>query len=368
MQPEPIILHQGIAMKSPPEMFFLRLNMWKERFFILWKNSEFECNLVYYATDGTRKRKGVIPIREIKDIMKGPSCDAANIAPILMLHLCDPDNVLLVMTKCRKYYLINNDQEEIEAWYQHLKMARLWEHHPQEPSLSTPVPETNQNEARNPPARCPNLCDLWAPLHKQSIPRGHTVKQERPCTYPSAQRKTGHRNNRSNTNPGNLGRPMYGPLLPMLSNAFQSSGKEAVGAAQSDSDSDTSESDPQENSEPDSDQEQGKPIRGASMKKNTFQKKKVIVSTEELKKHFDVGECLYVRKWNPTSDAGDFNQGDLIYSINGFRLNSRQMLFNLLRCCTEEEVTLTVLRSRMAPFFHTMGCSCTPDPNAELFH
>ncbi|XP_041426045.1 pleckstrin homology domain-containing family S member 1 isoform X2 [Xenopus laevis] len=358
--PEPCVLYKGYATKSPPEMFFLQVKMWKERLFILWTYS-YECNLVYYVTDGTHKRKGVIPIREIKDVMKGCDCNVGDISSIMMIHLVHPENVLLIRTKKRKYYLMNNDKDEIEAWYQHLTAARQWQEHPQpqqrphpEVSLSIPVPETMFNEIRN-PTPWPIPRDLGASLQKQRTQWYQDLKQERPITYPNTKTKksTELRDNRSYSNPDKCRRPVHENLiLPMLTSQ--------------------SESDPQENSEPDSDEEfphkNGQPRN--VVKQNTFQKKKVMIPTEDLKKYFDVGECLYVTNWKPPNDTGcQFNKGDLIYAINGFRLNCRQMLFDLLKCCTEEEVTLTVLRSRVVPLFHSMGCSCTsPGSNAEAFH
>ncbi|OCT69712.1 hypothetical protein XELAEV_18036636mg, partial [Xenopus laevis] len=140
--------------------------------------------------------------------------------------------------------------------------------------------------------------------------------------------------------------------------------------------------DPRENSEQDSGEQlplkNEKPKRtnptfnisiyGPSLQRNTFRKITVKMSTEELKKYFDVGKCLHVREWKPPEDTSfHLKKGDLIFCINGFRLESRKMLFYLLNCCTEKEVMLTLIR--VEPHFHTMGCSCTsPGANDEALN
>ncbi|KAE8589387.1 hypothetical protein XENTR_v10017548 [Xenopus tropicalis] len=111
------VIKRGCLIKSPPSSF---IKGWKRREFKLCRSPDETYSLNYYSWDGaTETRRGSINISEIQSITKG-SASKEDLAATLKACRCSPENVLVVRTDKRTYFLADEDPNEIEDWYNHL--------------------------------------------------------------------------------------------------------------------------------------------------------------------------------------------------------------------------------------------------------
>ncbi|KAE8589390.1 hypothetical protein XENTR_v10017549 [Xenopus tropicalis] len=95
---------------------------------------------------------------------------------------------------------------------------------------------------------------------------------------------------------------------------------------------------------------------------NELQNKEVTVPTEHLRKYLDVeelGECLYIRKWNGPTEIGClFQHGDYIDIVNEFRVKNRDVFLQMLNNSVQSSVKLIIVGDSHSPVFHADNCNC----------
>ncbi|XP_015202903.2 pleckstrin homology domain-containing family S member 1 isoform X3 [Lepisosteus oculatus] len=108
----------GSLLKSPPTGLLKTLKSWKRRFFVLKKTSDNAYILKYYKSDEDRsKPQGVIDISTISYIYLSPE-NHVKWNVIQKMFKCSPEMVLFIRSGLRDYFLIGENKEEMDLWFE----------------------------------------------------------------------------------------------------------------------------------------------------------------------------------------------------------------------------------------------------------
>uniref|UniRef100_W5N2J9 Pleckstrin homology domain containing S1, tandem duplicate 3 n=1 Tax=Lepisosteus oculatus TaxID=7918 RepID=W5N2J9_LEPOC len=111
----------GSLLKSPPTGLLKTLKIqksWKRRFFVLKKTSDNAYILKYYKSDEDRsKPQGVIDISTISYIYLSPE-NHVKWNVIQKMFKCSPEMVLFIRSGLRDYFLIGENKEEMDLWFE----------------------------------------------------------------------------------------------------------------------------------------------------------------------------------------------------------------------------------------------------------
>ncbi|KAJ8264711.1 hypothetical protein GJAV_G00152900 [Gymnothorax javanicus] len=115
----------GHLLKSPPSKRFKSLRSWKRRFFVLFKINEREYALKYFkSTEEMDKPLGGINISQITMIFSSPE-KQERWEWIKKTFKCSPESVLFIRTQNRDYFLIDENNDNVEGWFQDISKAIL---------------------------------------------------------------------------------------------------------------------------------------------------------------------------------------------------------------------------------------------------
>ncbi|XP_035258562.1 pleckstrin homology domain-containing family S member 1-like isoform X2 [Anguilla anguilla] len=115
----------GCLLKSPPSKKFKSLRSWKRRFFVLFRINEKEHALKYFrSSDDRDKPLGGIEISQISMIFSSPQSNS-KWTWIHKTFKCNPDSVLFIRTCRRDYFLIDENNDNVEGWFQDISKILL---------------------------------------------------------------------------------------------------------------------------------------------------------------------------------------------------------------------------------------------------
>ncbi|KAJ1140338.1 hypothetical protein NDU88_006695 [Pleurodeles waltl] len=180
------VIKHGFLMKSPPVELFYKQSSWKRRYFLLIKLSRNAYSLQYYSSQNTFKGEikldAVLGVcREIKNRDK--------MAAVQKMFKCPPEQVISIATKQRDYYLIGDEGDQIQEWFEAIRRAmnETWKDIEQQ----TPREDARVRSISLPPS---SSGPLISSARTSDEPEGTQVSGPRPnsdpCNYPTSTERT----------------------------------------------------------------------------------------------------------------------------------------------------------------------------------
>ncbi|KAJ8247962.1 hypothetical protein COCON_G00234180, partial [Conger conger] len=118
-------VRSGCLLKSPPAKKFKTLRSWKRRFFVLFRINEKEHALRYFKSSEERdKPLGGIQISQISALYSSPQSHS-KWSWIFKTFNCHPASVLFIQAASREYFLIDENNDNVEGWFQDISRILL---------------------------------------------------------------------------------------------------------------------------------------------------------------------------------------------------------------------------------------------------
>ncbi|KAJ8386567.1 hypothetical protein AAFF_G00168930 [Aldrovandia affinis] len=154
----------GYLIKSPPSKKFKSLRSWKRRFFVLFKTSEKGHSLKYFRSAEDRdKPLGSIELSQISLIFSSPKSHS-KWSWIHKAFKCPPNSVLFIQAANRDYFLIDENNDNVENWLQDISKARSSHSdsllNPEKLTQLTNIPTIAFWQGQK---QGSELCDWWRP-------------------------------------------------------------------------------------------------------------------------------------------------------------------------------------------------------------
>ncbi|XP_018080461.1 pleckstrin homology domain-containing family S member 1 isoform X3 [Xenopus laevis] len=391
------VIKRGCLIKSPPTSFLNR--GWKRREFKLCRSPDDIFTLNYYSWDGaTEAKKGSINISEIQSITKGSACKE-DLAATLKTCKCSPENVLVVRTDRRTYFLADEDPEEIEDWYNHLteSMERSQSNGKRDnffipiSLISRPYtgpfsPHYDRHtidcfgfDFNEPSLMLNRLSNPKTDLIPSSEPF-HLYEDITPALPPK--QKGGKVSNSAPSEPVTQNTVSPPKVIPQMKEepldfSDMSDSENIDSYMKMKSVIEKCQLEIKDKRDPECAERTKQayvPQGGQSLKRESNelnkedepddpQAKEVKVSRDELQQYLDVeqlGDCVCVCNWRGPKDTPClFNYGDRIETMNSIRLKSQEFFLQLLKSATNNEVTLTITQNSNATILPASSCSST---------
>ncbi|XP_041123721.1 pleckstrin homology domain-containing family S member 1-like isoform X2 [Polyodon spathula] len=333
----------GYLVKSPPSGPFFSQKSWKRRFFVFYKTSDNVHFLKYYKDEDDRdKPLGGIDLSVHTQICPHPD-NHKKWNCIQKMFKCQPDSVLYMCTTAREYFLIGENKQDVDKWFNAIFSVLT--------SISKAEP------LRNTGANCESFT-ADGKLRPQSLPEPYysvpTSKAGATCESFTADGKLRPQSLLDSyysvptfkadpppkpepTENKNLYMPMTSVLI-------------TVEEAQSDQN--------RVSTSPDS----GNIADDRNPHDFHFIKREVYVVQENLKNHLTLAEIdgkPCVAHWLGSPDDGCvFHKGDQIIAVNDLRTDSTTEVQTYLNKSLKKEVKITMKRPRGSESFSVEQCSC----------
>ncbi|XP_018080462.1 pleckstrin homology domain-containing family S member 1 isoform X4 [Xenopus laevis] len=369
------VIKRGCLIKSPPTSFLNR--GWKRREFKLCRSPDDIFTLNYYSWDGaTEAKKGSINISEIQSITKGSACKE-DLAATLKTCKCSPENVLVVRTDRRTYFLADEDPEEIEDWYNHL--TESMERSQSNPHYDRHTIDCFGFDFNEPSLMLNRLSNPKTDLIPSSEPF-HLYEDITPALPPK--QKGGKVSNSAPSEPVTQNTVSPPKVIPQMKEepldfSDMSDSENIDSYMKMKSVIEKCQLEIKDKRDPECAERTKQayvPQGGQSLKRESNelnkedepddpQAKEVKVSRDELQQYLDVeqlGDCVCVCNWRGPKDTPClFNYGDRIETMNSIRLKSQEFFLQLLKSATNNEVTLTITQNSNATILPASSCSST---------
>ncbi|KAK6482287.1 pleckstrin homology domain-containing family S member 1-like isoform X3 [Huso huso] len=335
----------GYLVKSPPSRPFFNQKSWKRRFFVFCKTPD-NVHLLKYCKDEDDRGKplGGIDLSVITLIFPHPD-NHKKWNSIQKMFKCQPDSVLYIRTTEREYFLIGENKQDVDKWFNAISsvLMSVSKVEPLRNTDATCESFTANDKLRSkslpepyynvPKSRVGATCESFTAndkLRPQSLPEPYyNVPKSRADPPPETEP----------TENDNLYMPMTSVRQRIVEEALSENQNRVSTSPASGNIAD---------------------IR----KPHDFHlvEREVHVIQENLKNHLTLAEIdgkPCVAHWLGSPDDGCvFHKGDQIIAVNDLGTDSTTEVQTYLNKSLKKEVKITMKRSRGSESFSVAQCSC----------